>query len=98
VAKEDVQRRLLDALQSKTGGQKPCALCGKIQWHVIDGFVFLPTPKQPSKVVAGGRGMPVLPLVCGNCGNTHLLNLFMLGFSESELSSLSLDDDGSTTD
>ncbi|MBI4292519.1 MAG: hypothetical protein HY661_13665 [Betaproteobacteria bacterium] len=93
-SKEEVIKKITIALNEKAGGQQPCVVCGKTQWLIVDQFVTMTVAKEPNAVRLGGASMPLVPLVCTNCGNTHLLNLLVLGFSD--LSALKIDDDADT--
>jgi|SRR5579862_1204756 len=95
-SKAEVGKRLLAAIQERTGGQKPCVLCGHTQWTVNTAFTAIQVSKNPLETVLGGPGqaMPTVAMICTHCGNTHLLNLLVLGFTEAELPSLKIDEDG----
>ena len=89
----EVIAKISAALNARTGGQKPCAMCGQTKWNVIDKFVAMPVidHPQPMALVVGGATMPLVPVVCTNCGNTHLINVRVLGFTD--MSELNMDDD-----
>ena len=64
---------------------RPCPVCGKEdQWKIgasiialltSDNTKDLPDPDKRDKFY------PVLPFYCSNCGNTHLLNVQVLGLN-----------------
>lgn len=56
-----------------------CTICGKVDWTMQDGFIFLPIQTDLKKLTVGGKGIPFILLECKNCGNTHLLNVILLG-------------------
>ena len=45
--------------------------------------------KTALAMTIGGQAFPLVPLICTNCGNTHLLNLFVLGFSREDQKQMS---------
>ena len=52
-------------------------LCGG---RGTNDFVYLTLQPDFGGVYVGGTGgLPSVALVCSNCGNTHLLNLVVLG-------------------
>jgi predicted nucleic-acid-binding Zn-ribbon protein len=57
---------------------KTCHLCGANNW-VINGYVVLSVGDTPLDVVLGGQALPCVAMVCKNCGNTHLINVFVAG-------------------
>lgn len=74
------EKRILGGKEDERGW--PCWFCGDSRWTLADGFVTLllsygANPFQPS-----GDRLPSLALVCGNCGNTVLLNLVVLGLED----------------
>jgi hypothetical protein len=91
-SKQDVLQRVLAAIQEKTGGQKSCSLCGHRQWTIPEGFARIQINGDPQANVLGGLALPSIPLTCTHCGNTHLLNLLVLGFTD--LSLIKIDEDG----
>ena len=94
-SKDEVGSRVLAAIQAKTGGQKACVLCGHVQWTVNTAFSPIQVGSSPTEATfASGKAMPTVAMICTHCGNTHLLNLLVLGFSEAELPSLKIDEDG----
>jgi hypothetical protein len=66
-----------------------CPLCNaRGRWTIGEVVAMNVTvnPLQP-----GYPGMPVAPFVtvyCQNCGNTHFVNLFTLGFTHEQLAEL----------
>jgi hypothetical protein len=60
-----------------------CFLCGTRDWQLGDGIVNLMLSDQAGgELVGGGRVLPSVPLVCTNCGNTVLLNVFTISLGD----------------
>lgn len=58
----------------------PCPLCNARAWNVPDVLYELREYNSGGLVVGGDMGiMPVVPLVCNNCGNTVLINAVKIG-------------------
>lgn len=91
-SKQEVVEKITAALNERTGGQKPCVVCGQTKWIVVPKFVVATVGNDPQQVMLGGQSMPLVPVVCTNCGNTNLINLLVLGFKDTSL--LKIDDDG----
>lgn len=87
---EEVMKRILEAVQAKLGQHDArCSLCGHNQWAIGSRFVVLSASKSPrGMVLGGGEGFPLVPIICQHCGNAHLLNLLVLGFTEKDFDSL----------
>lgn len=81
-SKKEVFAKLVGLLNEKTGGQQPCAVCGKQAWRLQESFIHMPVAPHPNAVRLGGEGFPMWPIVCGNCGNTLFLNLLVLGVKD----------------
>jgi translation initiation factor 2 beta subunit (eIF-2beta)/eIF-5 len=90
--KADISQRILNRLTERVGEYKPCAVCGKHDWLLQDKFANIPLVSDPSgnRLPQYAPMMPNVALVCQNCGNTHFINLLVLGF---DLKSLKADDD-----
>ena len=59
-------------------GQKvtaPCPLCGQRAWGWGPDLVVVSTPRHDVRY-------PLLVLLCSNCGNTMLLNVYMIGIAD----------------
>lgn len=91
-SRQEILDKITAAINEKTGGQKPCVVCGQTKWIVVDKFVVLTVGNDPVQLRIGGETMPLVPVVCTICGNTNLMNLMVLGFSD--LSLLKIDEDG----
>jgi len=85
---EDIQKRIIQALQNKLGPPRPCVMCGHIEWQVADKYIVLSASPNPSQVSIGGQVFPFITLICNNCGNTQFLNLLKLGFTTQDFESL----------
>ncbi|HBB88991.1 MAG TPA: hypothetical protein DC047_15405 [Blastocatellia bacterium] len=79
-----IKERIITALTGKLPNQRlgPCALCGTAAWFPSDGFVLISVTMDAPNLVFGGPALPSIALICSNCGNTHLLNLKVLGLEE----------------
>jgi hypothetical protein len=69
--------------QRGVGSANPCPVCGQRTLTLNgEGFITLAVSEHPLDISLGGRGFPLIPLVCGNCGNTILINLYNIGLGE----------------
>lgn len=59
-----------------------CPVCQRDRWTLSDGLTMFILQEQVPGIVIGGPVMPCIAIVCTNCGNTHFLNLFVLGVAE----------------
>ena len=53
----------------------PCAVCGVDDWSASDPVAVKPYPED----FLGASIVPLIPVVCRNCGNTHFLNAVIAG-------------------
>jgi len=90
---KEIQERIIAALKAKMGGTPNCPICGHNVWSVGNRYVTLSVTKNPSQSTLGGENYPLIPLICSNCGNTHLLNLLILGFTSGDWGSLEFSGD-----
>jgi hypothetical protein len=81
-------KRLTELWTKKIGATRTCSVCGTNKWNFSGGFINLTLSKNPKSTLLGGPGLPLVPLSCANCGNTHFLNLLILGVTQEELDSL----------
>jgi hypothetical protein len=52
----------------------PCPMCGAKQWAVTPKSYELREFYGGNLVIGKGTIFPVIPVVCGNCGNTIFIN------------------------
>jgi ribosomal protein S27AE len=67
-------------LQNKWGS-RACPMCGKGPWNVQDSTYQI-TEYHEEGFVVGGPVIPVIPVICGNCGYTILVNAILAGLME----------------
>ena len=88
--RQQVEEKIIARLMEKTGGRHACSMCGNQEWFVQDKFAAVPLSDDPTNMNFGGPAMPTVPVICVKCGNTHFVNLLVLGF---DLKELKFDDD-----
>jgi hypothetical protein len=77
----------LVAIRQRGMADRQCPMCHNRTWIVqTDGLVYLDLKPAPIPF-PGYRGLnepnlPCLAMVCTSCGNTQLLNVFVLGLGE----------------
>jgi len=69
--------KLVAFLGEKWGGRS-CPMCGKGPWNV-QPTVFQLNEFHEGSFVVGGPLVPVIPVSCGNCGHTVLVNAIISG-------------------
>ncbi len=91
---EEIEARVIAKISGKMKSLKPtqdfiCALCGATSWSVSPGYFTISLSDDPMTItLGGGRAVPTVVVTCKNCGNTHLVSLLALGFTEAELATL----------
>lgn len=65
---------------------RPCPVCGISAWSVQDSTYELREFNQ-GNMVLGGPLIPVVPVICSNCGNTILVNAILAGVVPPEVPS-----------
>lgn len=58
---------IIAALEAR-GANKPCPRCYVNSWNLVDGFVNHPMSDIPGQLILGGPSIPVVVVVCDNCG------------------------------
>jgi len=77
---EKEQKEIIAALNAKIPNPPSCALCGKNQWQISGKYIYLVLQEEPKSLTSQNvESLPCIAIICGNCGNTHLLNMYMLG-------------------
>lgn len=90
---DEVLKKITAALVERLPGKRlgNCSVCGVAKWRIADVFVALEATKrltlqeeekEKSLLHADEHVFPSAVLLCTNCGNTHLMNLFILGLQE----------------
>ncbi len=77
--------RVQQALNEKAPQFKACPLCGTDNWTVVSGAISLTIQPQRTSgtlVLAGGPMLPEIAFVCTHCGNTVLMNAYVLGLAD----------------
>lgn len=90
-SKTEVMDLVVSRLNERAGGIRDCVVCGERNWLIEPMFAQVQATRNLNVAKIGGNSFPLLPLVCQNCGNTHFLNLMVLGFRD--LSELAIDED-----
>lgn len=70
--------KLIEFLSTKWQG-RPCPVCGVGGWSVQESSFELREFNEGNHVMGGGPVIPVVPVICTNCGNTVLVNAIMAG-------------------
>jgi hypothetical protein len=76
------QEKLMAFVKEKWKGAN-CPMCGGGDWSIQNKiFKLMEFTKQG--LVVGGPVIPVIPVVCNNCGNTILMNAIVPDLVEKE--------------
>lgn len=75
-------KRIADVVREK-GGYRPCPICSKANWGVAPGAVHLVMqPRGEESLRVDGDVLPSVVFICGTCGYTFLMNVFVLGLGD----------------
>jgi hypothetical protein len=71
---------ILDRFRERVPQLGICPICHSPKWTLNPhGIVFLPMQTDLDNVSLSGPGLPLAVISCTNCGNTHLINVLILG-------------------
>jgi hypothetical protein len=78
---------IIKAFNEKTQNQARCPGCGRDQFVLGGGVVYLPLfpshgMPQGLERLGAVTHLPSIPIVCTTCGNTQIYNVFTLGVGE----------------
>ena len=74
------QAKIIAAIDAKAG-VKLCPGCGTRGWRLGPGLAILQI-SAPGAPLVLGAGYPCVVLLCRNCGNTQLYNVYALGVAD----------------
>jgi hypothetical protein len=75
----------------KRGGLLPCPRCGKKNFSIInEGLIIHPLQKEDKYLVLSGRSIPVVAVICTNCGFISEHALGTLGLLNDDTTSASV--------
>jgi len=89
----EITERIIEALRKKAGVTPKCPLCGNTTFQVGGSYYAISVSMNPLQTVFGGNVAPLVPIICIKCGNTQLVNLLILGFSDAELKTMRYEPD-----
>ncbi|MBU3625706.1 hypothetical protein ICN48_05590 [Polynucleobacter sp. JS-Safj-400b-B2] len=79
--KQDSAARINQLLEARDANEQTCPICqSKNSYVVLDRYLLLNvTDSGDPKTAKVAGSLPLIPLTCNKCGNTQLLNAFVLG-------------------
>ena len=63
----------------------PCVLCGETSWQLDTDFAAVEASADKRNIKSSMEReslFPLMTLICGNCGNTHFINLRIIGVDD----------------
>jgi hypothetical protein len=87
--RQEITERIIRACREKMP-QLRCSLCGTKNWDIGSDFIPIIGSETPNHPIFDQTHLvyPLVPLICHHCGNTHLINLLYLGFSQKDLAEI----------
>jgi hypothetical protein len=81
---KEVEQRVLNAIAAKMPNLHvgACSICGTTNWVLANSYIMISVQDELSSFAIGGPSLPSVAIICQNCGNTHLMNLRMLGLDD----------------
>ena len=73
--------KLIDHLKDKWG-DRPCPMWGATDWSLPATLYRLVEFNEG--LIFGGHIIPIVPIMCTNCGNTQLVNAIIAGATKAK--------------
>jgi len=64
---------------SEKWGNQSCPMCGSNDWNVSDTIYELRKYHGGNLIIGGGPILPIVPIICNNCGNSIFINAIISG-------------------
>lgn len=80
---EEKKKQIINVLNQRVGGFV-CPICHQARYTFVDGYTVDPVQEDYKGIQLGGRMIPSVMLVCGNCGHIDRFSLGVLGLMEKE--------------
>ena len=91
MTEQEARAKIWAKVREKMGGRHAgCPLCRANDWSLEIPYLNLALWRSPSTGTLGHAPsyLPSVAMCCRNCGNTHALNLYRLGFTAAELETM----------
>ena len=72
---KEIESRVIAALNVRH--VRPCSACDGNRW-IVQGFAHVPLHRVNGVSELMQQSLPCAAVVCDNCGNTRMINLFVL--------------------
>ena len=79
VCSMNINREKLIKVINEKWNTKACTMCGQNHWDIGNQLITMVSVGEDKSIQLGGQFMPLVPIVCGNCGNTVLINPLVVG-------------------
>ena len=79
--RQDMADRINKVLEARDAKEQKCPTCqSKDSYVLLERYLLLNvTDSGDPKTAKVAGSLPLIPLTCSRCGNTQLLNVFVLG-------------------
>jgi hypothetical protein len=81
---DEQYQKVLDAVRDKWKAPAQCPVCHSNNWDVSREVYELREFQHGGISLGGSALVPIIPVTCGVCGNTVLLNALLLGIDMKE--------------
>lgn len=79
----DQKKKLMTHLNTKWEN-RPCHLCGENDWTVSESIFEMTEFLGENRSMTPGKIFPVVTVMCNDCGNTNLINPFVVGIIQNQ--------------
>lgn len=80
---EERKKQIISALNQRVSSFV-CPICHQARYTFVEGYTVDTVQEDFKDVQLGGRIIPSVVLVCGNCGHIDRFSLGLLGLMEKE--------------
>ena len=79
---EEQKQQIANKLNEFKNERSACDICGSEEWNVLDNlWVVMETPDASVKGEQSIRAIPMVAVMCKQCGHLHFLNSLMFGIT-----------------
>ncbi len=75
------KEKLIDSINQKWLTKK-CPMCGKNNWNIDDNMMTMLCVGEDNSIQIGGKIIPVVTVICKECGNTIFINPLVINCTE----------------